>query len=53
MVTITCQTKDCQNENVEFNFFGEPDFVVCGQCLSKIQGTDLRPDPELPANLHP
>jgi hypothetical protein len=47
MVTITCKTKDCKNENIDVNFEGEPKFVICGHCLSQIEGTDLRPDPEI------
>jgi hypothetical protein len=51
MVTITCKTKDCPQAEQELNFRGEPEFVICGECSAKIVGTDLRPDPEIPAEI--
>jgi hypothetical protein len=51
MVTITCKTKGCPQENQELNFKGEPNFVICGECSAAILGTDLRPDPEIPAEI--
>jgi hypothetical protein len=51
MVTITCKTKNCLHENQDFNFRGEPEFVMCGECSAKIVGTDLRPDLEIPAEI--
>jgi hypothetical protein len=52
MVTIICTTKDCANENVPYNFLGNPEFVKCGGCKEHLIGTDLRSDPEIqPLNL--
>jgi hypothetical protein len=48
MVTITCKTKECSQANQDFNFRGEPQFVICGECSAKIIGTDLRPDLDIP-----
>jgi hypothetical protein len=47
MVTIICTTEDCANENIEYNFFGNPEFVECGGCKEHLIGTDLREDLEV------
>ena len=52
MLTIICTTKDCANENVQYNFLGNPEFVKCGGCKEHLTGTDFRSDPQIqPLNL--
>jgi hypothetical protein len=48
MITIICTTEDCANEDVQYNFLGNPPFVECGGCKERLIGTDLREDPEVP-----
>jgi hypothetical protein len=45
MVTFTCNEKDCANENVSYNFLGDPEFAECGGCHSILEPKDLRDDP--------
>jgi hypothetical protein len=45
MVTFTCNEKDCANEGVDYNFFGEPETAMCGGCKATLEAKDLRPDP--------
>jgi hypothetical protein len=47
MVTIKCIADNCINQNVEYNFIGNPEFVECGGCKEHLIGTDLREDPEV------
>jgi hypothetical protein len=46
MVTFKCTVKDCANENVEYNFLGDPETAMCGGCNQTLLATDLRNDPE-------
>jgi hypothetical protein len=48
MVKIICTTEGCANENVEYNFLGNPPFVECGGCKEHLIGTDYCEDPEVP-----
>jgi hypothetical protein len=48
MITFTCNSKDCKNEGVDYNFFGFDKTAECGDCKSMLVGTNERPDPELP-----
>jgi hypothetical protein len=45
MMTFTCKTIDCTQENVSYDFMGAPSFVECGNCGTQILGENLRPDP--------
>jgi len=45
MMTFTCKTTDCTQQNVSYDFIGEPNYVECGNCGVKILGENLRPDP--------
>jgi hypothetical protein len=51
MITYTCNGKDCPNKEIEYNFFGESPTAECGGCKATLVGTDLRPDPEIPAEI--
>jgi hypothetical protein len=46
MITFTCTAKDCANENIDYNFLGNPEFGECGGCKAILQPKDLRDDPE-------
>jgi hypothetical protein len=46
MVTFTCTVKDCANENIDYNFLGNPDVAECGSCKAVLEPKDLRDDPE-------
>jgi hypothetical protein len=48
MVTFTCNVKECANENVEYNYLGNPEFAECGGCKAILEAKDLREDPQLP-----
>jgi hypothetical protein len=45
MVTLICTTEECANENIVYNFFGNPEFVECGGCKAILDPKDLRDDP--------
>jgi hypothetical protein len=47
MVTFVCTEKDCPNENVTYNFFGNPETAMCGGCKQTLVASDLRDDPEV------
>ena len=52
MVTFICTVKDCANQNVTYNFLGNPETAECGGCKAILISTDLRPDPQVqPLNL--
>lgn len=51
MITYTCNEKDCPNKDVEYNFLGNSATAECGGCKAILVGTDLRPDPELTAEV--
>jgi hypothetical protein len=48
MMTFTCKTNGCVQKDVDYDFIGTPNFVECGNCGSKIQGENERPDPVFP-----
>jgi hypothetical protein len=53
MVTFTCNEKDCNNEGIDYNFFGEPETAQCGGCKAILEAKDLRPDPVNETPLYP
>ena len=46
MVTLKCTKEECVSQNIEFNFLGNPEIVICGGCKKVLIATDLRDDPE-------
>jgi hypothetical protein len=48
MITFKCNSNQCDNKDVEYNFFGNPETAMCGGCRATLIGTDVRPDPEVP-----
>ena len=46
MVTFKCESKGCENKDVEYNFLGNPETAMCGGCKETLTATDLRDDPE-------
>jgi hypothetical protein len=48
MVTFKCDSNDCDNKDVEYNFLGNTKIAMCGGCKTILIGNDLRPDPEVP-----
>jgi hypothetical protein len=45
MITFKCTKKDCVNENLDYNFFGNPETAECGGCKSILDPKDFRDDP--------
>jgi hypothetical protein len=46
VVTFTCANEECENVNIDYNFFGTPENAMCGGCKETLFPTDERPDPE-------
>lgn len=46
MVTFICVKDGCANENVVYNFLGNPETAMCGGCKETLTATDERSDPE-------
>jgi hypothetical protein len=46
MVTFKCESDDCANKDVVYNFIGNPETAMCGGCKEALIATDKRPDPE-------
>jgi hypothetical protein len=46
MVTFKCNSNNCNNKDVEYNFLGNPETAMCGGCKQTLVAFDLRDDPE-------
>jgi hypothetical protein len=49
MVTFKCNSNNCDNKDVEYNFLGNPETAMCGGCKETLVASDLRDDPEVTA----
>ena len=47
MIDFTCEANGCDNQNVQYNFLGNPETAICGGCKATLIGTNERPDPEI------
>ena len=48
MITATCKNPPCGQYDIDYNFYGDPAEVQCGECGVDCELTDPRPDPTPP-----
>jgi hypothetical protein len=53
VITATCKNQPCGQYDINYNFYGDPAEVQCGECGIDCELTDPQPDPTPPEPIEP